>query len=373
MRIYKGSDKIIRIPKPGIPKEHILSATVLFYTDNRVSVKKELSEENKDFIVTDNDFIVFLHSNEINLFNEGVLQYSISYQLYIDCIDEAYNTVAEVQTDYFIKNTSEHGETEQGNIGELQEEITALKAERDTLLADIANKDAVIAEKDRLLEMADGEAERAYENGMAYQKNQLASTNINTNGTYTREDGWNEVNVNVPNTLDTSAMFHNMVTKMCKYEYLSFYTIMAEGDEQTYTIPEDSVAVVSTMTGLELTRMPGTYNIDNQDETFIALYSHNKEAGIETSVHVVKKVAVMFNAASRLFGLNWDTIHLYNTDAFHCSGRNLFCHTMTPPTLTAVPVGCNIYYPKGADYSAFIEQWGNDTTISPIDYENWAD
>lgn len=41
--------------------------------------------------------------------------------------------------------------------------------------------------------------QEGYASGITYQKSLLATTAITANGTYTRENGWNEVSVNVPN------------------------------------------------------------------------------------------------------------------------------------------------------------------------------
>jgi len=40
--------------------------------------------------------------------------------------------------------------------------------------------------------------QEGYASGVTHQKSLLASTAITANGTYTRENGWNEVSVNVP-------------------------------------------------------------------------------------------------------------------------------------------------------------------------------
>lgn len=383
-RIYKGSDKVIRIPKPGIEISAYEDVQIFFYTDGDNVVKKEMVDVDID----EHDITVKLYDRDTNAFNEGVLRYTIKVKLSNDKFDDGYDTVTDVQTDYFIKASAISGETvpivpdvPTGDCSEVVEELNNEKEqleialngamtqleERDTI---IAEKDATITEKDAEIAVLITEAEEAYDNGVVDQKGKLTSTTISSNGTYTREDGWNEVNVNVPNTSDsyanTNAMFADMMLKMATYEYVSMYEIRSTLGVRTYTVPEDSMAVVSSYERLEPFKTAGTYDLDEYS-TFITLFSHNRNAIIETTGS--KKKISLYNTAPRIYGSGWEEMHLYHTECSNIIlGLKTYCHTQTPPTVNGVSVNATIYYPKGADYSSFIEQWGSVATILPFDY-----
>lgn len=74
-----------------------------------------------------------------------------------------------------------------------------------------------------------GDCEEAYEQGKADQKALLTSTTINRNGTYTRENGYNEVVVNVPSTLYPK--FFGVLSDTIGINYHNIYNYMGSEGE----------------------------------------------------------------------------------------------------------------------------------------------
>lgn len=277
-----------------------------------------------------------------------------------DC-PELEEEVAELTTAVNILNET---------INEKDAFITILNntiEERDETITEL---NGTIAIRDNEIEVLTQEVNDAFDEGVRNQKSKLTSTTISSNGTYTREDGFNEVTVYVAGAVDlyanTNAMFADMMLKMATYEYVSMYEIRRTLGDRTYTIPEDSMAVVSSYERLEPFKTAGTYDLDEYS-TFITLFSHNRNAIIETTGS--KKKISLYNTTPRIYGSGWEEMHLYHTECSNITlGLKTYCHTQTPPTVNGVSVNATIYYPKGADYSSFIEQWGSVATILPFDY-----
>lgn len=103
-----------------------------------------------------------------------------------------------------------------------------------------------IEEKDAEIAQLEEDVRTAFDNGVADQKAKLRSKNITANGTYTREDGWNEITVNTPSA-ETELLDYYLCVKSItlntfdpkRYKYLSSYCVpsmqysvtAAEGDD----------------------------------------------------------------------------------------------------------------------------------------------
>lgn len=81
------------------------------------------------------------------------------------------------------------------------------------------------------LSTGSGDYETGFESGVAAQKAKLTNITITNNGTYTREDGYNEVVVNVPNTLYQK--FFGVLTETIGINYNQIYNYM-ESDGETW-------------------------------------------------------------------------------------------------------------------------------------------
>lgn len=81
----------------------------------------------------------------------------------------------------------------------------SIPTECEELVVVIQGLENEIEQKDEEIKTLTEDIDAAYARGIAEQKAKLTNITINTNGTYTREDGWNVVNVNVPlTTLDVT-------------------------------------------------------------------------------------------------------------------------------------------------------------------------
>lgn len=119
-------------------------------------------------------------------------------------------------------------------------------SECEELVVVIQGLEEEIEQKDEEIKTLTEDVDAAYARGITDQKAKLTSTTINANGTYTREDGWNEVNVNVPSAddklLEIVATLYQIAATSMEYKYSSTYNIMA-GTTLTISRGEEAVII----------------------------------------------------------------------------------------------------------------------------------
>ena len=391
-RVYKGQDleltTVLSVCQPSYE-----NLELAFYTTDP-DMAAVFSGD--DITIDENKATVTIPSNILDIMDDGVLRGKVKYGEVVFDIPttmylktpQGYTPIRPEEGVILIgktitengKYTPEEGYAYNnvvvdvptgGDCPELEQEVEELTSQIAELNSQIDEKDAEIVSKDAEIAVLITEAEEAFDEGVRNQKAKLTSTTIRNNGTYTREDGWDKVEVNVADASDlyanTNQMFADMMLKMATYEYVSMYQISSGlNSGHTYTIPADSIAIVSSYERLEPFKTAGTFGLDN-GTTLITLYSHNSNAIIDTTGH--KQKISLYNTAPRIYAGQWSEIHLYHTECSNITlGPKTYCHTLTPPTLNGVMMNAVVYYPKGADYSSFIEKWSSVATILPFEY-----
>lgn len=176
MRIYKGSEITLRLYNPCKIEDGLVD--VVLYTTN-----PKLAYKIKDATVEGNIVYVKIDKFTFNNMEDGVINYII--------LDEVYNT--ERQSSYYLKTPDDYiakSVQSSKNIDIVDNGDYKILPDEDYTSIEEVN---VHVEFD-----AEHYYQEGYETGKAYQKSKLESVSITENGTYTREDGYNEIHVEVP-------------------------------------------------------------------------------------------------------------------------------------------------------------------------------
>ena len=176
MRIYKGSEITLRLYNPCKIEDGLVD--VVLYTTN-----PKLAYKIKDATVEGNIVYVKIDKFTFNNMEDGVINYII--------LDEVYNT--ERQSSYYLKTPDDYiakSVQSSKNIDIVDNGDYKILPDEDYTSIEEVN---VHVEFD-----AEHYYQEGYETGKAYQKSKLESVSITENGTYTREDGYNEIHVDVP-------------------------------------------------------------------------------------------------------------------------------------------------------------------------------
>ena len=176
MRIYKGSEITLRLYNPCKIEDGLVD--VILYTTN-----PKLAYKIKDATVEGNIVYVKIDKFTFNNMEDGVINYII--------LDEVYNT--ERQSSYYLKTPDDY----------IAKSVQSSKNIDISINGDykiLPDEDYTSIEEVNVHVEFDAEHyyQEGYETGKAYQKSKLESVSITENGTYSREDGYNEVVVEVP-------------------------------------------------------------------------------------------------------------------------------------------------------------------------------
>jgi hypothetical protein len=176
MRIYKGSEITLRLYNPCKIEDGLVD--VVLYTTN-----PKLAYKIKDATVEGNIVYVKIDKSTFNNMEDGVINYII--------LDEVYNT--ERQSSYYLKTPDDYiakSVQPSKNIDIVDNGDYKILPDEDYTSIEEVN---VHVEFD-----AEPYIQRGFELGEENQKSKLESVSITENGTYTREDGYNEIHVEVP-------------------------------------------------------------------------------------------------------------------------------------------------------------------------------
>ena len=176
MRIYKGSEITLRLYNPYKIEDGLVD--VILYTTN-----PKLAYKIKDATVEGNIVYVKINKSTFNNMEDGVINYII--------LDEVYNT--ERQSSYYLKTPEDYV-------------AKSVQTSKDIYIVDngdykiLPDEDYSSIEEVNVHVEFDAEPyiQRGFELGVETQKSKLESVSITENGTYTREDGYNEIHVEVP-------------------------------------------------------------------------------------------------------------------------------------------------------------------------------
>ena len=176
MRIYKGSEITLRLYNPCKIEDGLVD--VILYTTN-----PKLAYKVKDATVEGNIVYVRINKSTFNNMEDGVINYII--------LDEVYNT--ERQSSYYLKTPEDYV-------------AKSVQTSKDIYIVDngdykiLPDEDYSSIEEVNVHVEFDAEPyiQRGFELGEETQKSKLESVSITENGTYTREDGYNEIHVEVP-------------------------------------------------------------------------------------------------------------------------------------------------------------------------------
>ena len=184
MRIYKGSEITLklytRINCQSIETDKM--RVVLFTTNPNNSYMVN------NVVVSGNTLLVTVGRNDLNSMEDGVINYII---LGYDDNEEIYNSTR--QSNYYLK-------TPDGYVAK------SIQTSKDVYIVDngdykiLPDEDYSSIEEVNVHVEFDAEPyiQRGIELGEENQKSKLESVSITENGTYTREDGYNEIHVEVP-------------------------------------------------------------------------------------------------------------------------------------------------------------------------------
>lgn len=176
MRIYKGSEITLRLYNPCKIEDGLVD--VVLYTTN-----PKLAYKIKDATVEGNIVYVKIDKSTFNNMEDGVINYII--------LDEVYNT--ERQSSYYLKTPEDYvakSVQSSKNIDIVDNGDYKILPDEDYSSIEEVN---VHVEFD-----AEPYIQRGFELGEENQKSKLESVSITENGTYSREDGYNEIHVEVP-------------------------------------------------------------------------------------------------------------------------------------------------------------------------------
>ena len=176
MRIYKGSEITLRLYNPCKIEDGLVD--VVLYTTN-----PKLAYKVKDATVEGNIVYVKIDKFTFNNMEDGVINYII--------LDEVYNT--ERQSSYYLKTPDDYiakSVQTSKNIDIVDNGDYKILPDEDYSSIEEVN---VHVEFD-----AEPYIQRGFELGIENQKSKLESISITENGTYSREDGYNEITVEVP-------------------------------------------------------------------------------------------------------------------------------------------------------------------------------
>ena len=176
MRIYKGSEITLRLYNPCKIEDGLVD--VILYTTN-----PKLAYKVKDATVEGNIVYVKIDKSTFNNMEDGVINYII--------LDEVYNT--ERQSSYYLKTPEDYV-------------AKSVQTSKDIYIVDngdykvLPDEDYTSIEEVNVHVEFDAEPyiQRGFELGEENQKSKLESVSITENGTYSREDGYNEIHVEVP-------------------------------------------------------------------------------------------------------------------------------------------------------------------------------
>ena len=184
MRIYKGSEITLklytRINCQSIETDKM--RVVLFTTNPNNSYMVN------NVVVSGDTLLVTVGRNDLNAMEDGVINYII---LGYDDNEEIYNSTR--QSNYYLK-------TPDGYVAK------SIQTSKDVYIVDngdykiLPDEDYSSIEEVNVHVEFDAEPyiQRGIELGEENQKSKLESVSITENGTYTREDGYNEIHVEVP-------------------------------------------------------------------------------------------------------------------------------------------------------------------------------
>ena len=198
-RIYKGEDVSVSIP---FNISGYTDLEVSYYTDSEVHIERY----EEQLVVEDGFIIAEFDNTDLDLLPDGVLRYTITFK--VDGVDyvSSNNTPYYLKTpkDYDAKTAEEVYEDgyESGfTVGHTSGYTDGWNAGYPSGVTDGFALGYPSGHTDGY---AEGEIVgkaagyvSGYTAGEAEQKSKLVSTAFTENGTYTREDGWNEVEVNI--------------------------------------------------------------------------------------------------------------------------------------------------------------------------------
>lgn len=181
-RIFKFSKFALKLYVPNA--SHMEQMKILLYTDSYdIAV-----EYTKGFTINDNEVKVIVSNNDFNNMNDGVIKYRVE-----GYIDNNYY-VEERQSNYFLKTPSDYTSSDLTGIKEIFQDngeglmiINAVDYGVDGF-----SSVEIDANEYGQTKYSDG-----YYAGETEQKAKLEPIEITKNGTYSREDGYNQIHVNI--------------------------------------------------------------------------------------------------------------------------------------------------------------------------------
>ena len=181
-RIFKFSKFALKLFVPNA--SHMEQMKILLYTDSYdIAV-----EYTKGFTINDNEVKVIVSNNDFNNMNDGVIKYRVE-----GYIDNNYY-VEERQSNYFLKTPSDYTSSDLTGIKEIFQDngegIMIINAV--DYGVDGFSSVEIDANEYGQTKYSDG-----YYAGETEQKAKLEPIEITKNGTYSREDGYNQIHVNI--------------------------------------------------------------------------------------------------------------------------------------------------------------------------------
>jgi hypothetical protein len=181
-RIFKFSKFALKLYVPNA--SHMEQMKILLYTDSYdIAV-----EYTKGFTINDNEVKVIVSNNDFNNMNDGVIKYRVE-----GYIDNNYY-VEERQSNYYLKTPSDYTSSDLTGIKEIFQDngegIMIINAV--DYGVDGFSSVEIDANEYGQTKYSDG-----YYAGETEQKAKLEPIEITKNGTYSREDGYNQIHVNI--------------------------------------------------------------------------------------------------------------------------------------------------------------------------------
>lgn len=364
MELKKNEQYTFRLADHKIPFPKGVTKCDLQFKVKGIDYISKTIEDVKEH--RDKLYCTFTNEDTANM-PEGLISYTMTFAG--EFIDETeFSGETYVETTMYMATTEHCG----GDCPELEREVEELTSQIAELNSQIEEKDAEIVSKDAEIAVLVTEAEEAYDNGVADQKAKLTSTTISSNGTYTREDGFNEVNVHIPTEdvriLDLTTNLQQMMANSSNYKYSSFF-MFRNGAELNISSSQDVVIIdyegnCTRYIGQSVTHRCTSYF------NMVYVFSNSKITGI--SDYYAQYGCVYFDDITRYDYLpKVDKLDMYFTPedckilgSLTIKGEIKF-HTKDKPNINTIvyPNNLFLYFPTGTDLEDLRAQYPNVTII----------
>lgn len=267
MRIYKGSEITLklytRINCQSIEADKM--RVVLFTTNPNNSCIVN------NIVVSGNTLLVTIGRNDLNVMEDGVINYII---LGYDDNEEIYNSTR--QSNYYLK-------TPDGYVAK------SIQTSKDVYIVDngdykiLPDEDYSSIEEVNVHVEFDAEPyiQRGIELGEEIQKSKLESVSITENGIYTREDGYNEIHVEVPDLNGDFQTGYDEGIEVGKAEQKALLEPITITENGTYSREDGYNEVI-----VDVPDLNGSY-----DEGYTDGYAEGEANGVEKAGSIIAETA----------------------------------------------------------------------------------